>query len=384
VQSSLANVLRPVVVGVVFVSALLANELAASLPIGFGCMAADGTFTGRVVSGHELDCHARQLGLVGQFSLQVVERPRMQVSPMLSTSLHPRTNTPEVFKGYPSLRAFGIRDYYFRNTMIGIRREAGLFATAFLQEPLGGLGSFVLESAANAEVTATKTPDLPPAEEFSVTGSGQNNQSEINADVIRDGWDNGFGNGDSNEEIELAIPQNKIGFPSWQSEQFPLTFAADERNLLPAVDCPDGNGILFAFPGQNAGIIGDTSRWSEFPLNVMVNLIGVGHLGDTADNHLRREEREVMPGGMVYGFMQIVLAEHLGIESNRGETIADAVCLFDGLSQGNRLFLIGSQLNLTYQLHGSRLLSRLEQVNNKRREERDSSAAVKTARFPRA
>ena len=367
VQGSLAKDLRPVVVGMCLVSALLANELAASLPVSFGRMATDGTFTGRVVSGHELDCHARQFGLIGQLPLQVVERPRMQVSPMLSTSLHPRTNTPEVFKGYPSLRAFGIGNYFFTDAVVGIRREAGLFAPTLLQQSLGGLGSLSLESAADAEVTTPQTADFSASKEFAVARCGQNDKTEINADVIRDRRHYGFRNCYRDEQIELAVSQDKIGLAAWQSKQFPLPVSADKRNLLASADRPDRNGIFLGLPGQNTGIIGNAPERSELPLNIMVNLIGVRNLSNTADNHLRREQREIMPCGMVNGFMLIILAEDFGLERNRGKTITDTVGLFNGLLQGNRLFLVWSQLNLTYQLHGTTLLSSLETVNNKKK-----------------
>jgi hypothetical protein len=367
VQGSLTDYLRPIGVGMCLVSTLLTLEVAASLPVGFGRMAADGTLLAGVEGGHKLDSHARQFGLVFQFVRHVSERPGMQVSPMLFANRYAASDMRQFFQRKSSAAVFGFGDYFFTDTVVDIFGEAGLFATAFLQEPLGGFCAFALEAATDTAITPPQTVDLPATEQFAVAGCGEYDKAEINANVFRYGWTLCFRDGDTDEQVELSVAQNKIRLTAWEPEQLPLPVAANETDHLPAIDRPYRNGVLFAFPRENASIKGNASKRLELPFNLMVKLVSLGNLGDTSDNHLRRERREVTPGGMVDSFMLFVLAENFTLESDNRELATDAVCLCDGVPQGYRLFLAWSQLNLSNQLHGSRLLSRLETVNNKQR-----------------
>lgn len=50
--------------------------------------------------------NAGQLRLVGDKSLQLMERPRMQIVSLLATKPYPRTDALEVFEGNPTCGAF--------------------------------------------------------------------------------------------------------------------------------------------------------------------------------------------------------------------------------------------------------------------------------------
>ena len=115
-------------------------------------MAADGTLLTGVEGGNELDGHARQFGLVGQLPLQILERPGIQVSALLSTSLNPRANVLEVFKSNPSLRAFSIGDNLFTDTVVYITTKQGLFPAAFFH------GAWLLIKLSYRQPTQFATP----------------------------------------------------------------------------------------------------------------------------------------------------------------------------------------------------------------------------------
>ena len=368
VQGSLTDYLRPIGVGMCLVSTLLTLEVAASLPVDFGRMAAGGTLLAGVEGGHELDGHARQFGLVFQFVRHVSERPGMQVSPICLTSLYPATDVPEVFKSYPFAGAFGIRDNFFTDTMVDITSKQGLFAATFLQQSLSGLCALALETATDTAIPLPHTVDLSAAEQFAVAGCGEYDKAEINANVVRYWRTFRFWDGDTDEQVELPVAQNKVGFAAWEPKQFPLTVSADERNLLPTLNRPNRNGILFGLPRENTKIVRETPKRPELSLNISIQFVRIPDFGNTANNHLRGQNGELPANGMVTALVQVELSESLLSERDFGESVATAIGFLNSITQGKDLFLVRSQLHLTNQLHGNRLYSNMEIVNTKRKE----------------
>src|SRR5919108_1325031 len=75
----------------------------------------------------------------------LVKRPRMQRDPLGPSESYPVADAGEVFQGDSAAGAFGLGHDAFSDDVVGVGREPGLFAVAFLQQPLRGLRGFGLQ-----------------------------------------------------------------------------------------------------------------------------------------------------------------------------------------------------------------------------------------------
>lgn len=123
-----SDVDRRDVVGVASVATAGTPEqisLRSVLPIFYPTGGADVACTPRV--GRD-DLDSRELGLVFNELPELVESPRMQAATLRPTSRDPSTDSFEVFKGCPSLGAFGLSHYLLGDDMVYIPLEPGLFS----------------------------------------------------------------------------------------------------------------------------------------------------------------------------------------------------------------------------------------------------------------
>jgi hypothetical protein len=81
----------------------------------------------RGISGvNEVDRHTTQLSFVGDKRPKLRECPRVECCALQPSSLHPRANVPEIFQRNRPLRAFGLRNNPFGQTVVDVFGKAAL------------------------------------------------------------------------------------------------------------------------------------------------------------------------------------------------------------------------------------------------------------------
>lgn len=161
----------------------------------------------------------------------------------------------------------------------------------------------------------------------------------------------GFGNIDGLIEEEIAFLKCKVRFSLDVRNIFFVV--ADKRNLLTFPDCPDGNfGFLV---GQDSGIVADASVGPELTLLLVVKLVRIGNLADTANNHLSGEV-ESLTNIVITKMVDFELTEGLVRPSNVGDIGTRLVGFFHRLEKKRPLLIAGENLYFQDQFHIANVL----------------------------
>jgi len=129
--------------------------------------------------------------------------------------------------------------------------------------------------------------------EVAVRVSGDVPDTQIDSQEVGDIGGCGFLPITGDKQVELAVDKAEVTLPSLALEKLPLAWATDERHPHPPVHCPDADLALRHVPGEDAAVVADSAVGLEGVLGVLVELIGVGYLGDKPHHNLRREGEAV-------------------------------------------------------------------------------------------
>ena len=157
------------------------------------------------------------------------------------------------------------------------------------------------------------------------------------------------------EQIPMSAAKDEITFSALRRQQRALSIAADERDVQPAVDGPDGNRGGTQVVGEDALVKSGRSCGAERALRLLVELVGIGHFGNTANGALRRQA-EVFACSTVAEFMQLELSEGLGIPCLLADRLASGIASCQRACKGIRLSGSGAEFQLRCQVHLGYLL----------------------------
>ena len=121
--------------------------------------------------------------------------------------------------------------------------------------------------------------------------------------------------------------------------------AANEWDFLAAVHGPDRDFATIDIPLQNPVVEGERAEGLEEALRGTVELVGVGHLADTANDNLRRKPRLDTLNGILRAVKRI-LSERLVLPRPGANAITNGVRGLQRSLESVRLFRGRNQLNL--------------------------------------
>src|SRR5690606_7489703 len=91
-------------------------------------------------------------------------------------------------------------------------------------------------------------------------------------------------------------------------KQFPISLPTDIADTLATVQRPDRNLALSQVRGEHTGVVGNRAQRSERALSLLVELVGVRHFGNAANDDLGAQG-EGRPHVLVDPFLQLELAK---------------------------------------------------------------------------
>ena len=344
-----SNYASRVGVGIRAVPTSKASEPIASLAVGLLGMSADAALPGSIARVDETDSDSRTLGLVSDLALQVGESPRVQGASLRPGSSDPCADAIEFLEGDAASGAFGSSDDLFGNYVIHVRSKAGFLAAALLEQPLRALGPFGLELLSQPKGSTTKRVEMRAAEVLAVAGGRDVYDANVDAEPAESLTLFGVGNVDGDEQVELAVAKNQIGFAALVLEQSALMVPADERNPLATSDGPDVGGILS--PRQDARVVGDGAERSKRSPGELVELVAIRDLCDATDDHLRGQIIESSASVVVRELVEIELAEALRRPCAIRNPVARGVRAAKCLHQCSSLLTGRLELDLHNELH---------------------------------
>lgn len=234
--------------------------------------------------------HASYGSLVGNEFSELVETPRVVITSLGLPNRCPLSDSLEIFKGYQGKGVFSLRNQLLRDAVISIFSKSCHPTRKLLEMSLSGFGSNALEFCLKGVGFRSNVLDFLTRMYLSITIYSQVLDSKIDTK-------NSFGiircffrNFDYDAEIENAFDQNKIGLASNPIHPRFLIFSKANRNSLPALKC-NQRDLFKPFPGEDAGIIDDSSIESKFWLDGLVSLISLADLGNGSDCELCGESK---------------------------------------------------------------------------------------------
>lgn len=291
-----------------------------------------------------------EFGFVRDKLLQLVERPAMQIATLRATNPYPLADALQILKSNPAAGVFSPIHNLFADTMIFLLDKTLFLAGKTFQNTTRRSGSFGLQSATLAEATAANTEHVRPAVLIAVTIGGYVDNTHIDAQNAINV--NRFGRFDlaGNEQVEVTSDKAQVGFASVAMQEFKSPVATNERNTLPAVECPDGHLPFGQIERQDTGIVGETAVHLETAPFLLADSVTVGDFGNGANNHLCGKV-EPLADGMVSQLVQAELSKHLFGESLFTNPVTRAVGFLKRGFEKFVLFRRRLQFDLRRQLH---------------------------------
>ena len=237
------------------------------------------------------DSNTCLLCFVADKGTELSERPAMQLSALLPPSPHPRANALQFFKADRPLCAFGSLDDALADRVVHIPCEAALLAGKLLQPPPCRFGTQFLKFRSQPPMTIPHIVHHSAAVDGSIRVAGDVCGTEIDPKHVVNVLGVKLLNLARHQQIPLAAMEQQIAFTLPSSKHRPLTFAADERDGLASVKCPDRDGRIGQGEREDAVIVGNAGKRAKRTLGLLVQFVGIPDFGKRPHDHLRRQAK---------------------------------------------------------------------------------------------
>lgn len=309
--------------------------------------------------------HAESPRLVLNERPQLPEPPIVQHGALLAPGLNPVADSRQFFNGNRTVGALRFLHDAPGDAVVHIGLIAGLSARNLFQFSFCRTCFLALQIAAAVGMLAAQCLYALPAMAFPVAIECKINNTEVNAKHVAAFSCGRFFNVADTGDVPLAAHEHQIHFAFAVLQQFALPFSADVFDFLPPAEKPDGHGIIRA-EAEDAVIIGLRGCGLEDVQHCAPALVGVGirDFADTTHGNLRGEH-ETLAQLPIYKAMQLKNAKGVRLICFRACKIARGIAGLERLFQTDQLFLIGPQLDICNELHGSIIEYAQEKVNRK-------------------
>lgn len=344
---------QPVVVGIRAMPAAAARKLVAALAVLLLGVTAHAALPGSIARIDEADRHPNTPRLVGDLPLQIAKGPGVESLSLWPRSPYPLAYAFEVFEGNAALGAFGRSNDLLGDDVVRVAREALLLPPSLLEEPLRALGPLLLELLTKPFRATPERVELLSGEVVPVRCRGDVGDANVNPEPPQDLLLLCIRDFNGHEEVEAVVAENEVRFSAIISEKLSLALPADEWHSLPAFDSPHARGV--PSPREDALVVGNGPEWAECALALVAELVGVGHLRNSAHDHLARQIRE---GGTTLSVHQVLegkLPEGLCLEGAPREPRGRLVSAANRGCHGRTLCRCRLELDLGDQLHSALL-----------------------------
>ena len=277
----------------------------------------------------------------------------MQPVPLTFSGRNPIPDALEVFKGNQGVGAFGFGNELFGDVVVDPRLETMLTTRDFSEASFGGLGSLFLENGPSFLVPQAVFFHRLAGKNLSGGVGSDVDDAEIHAENVHGKVGFLFRNvaDEVDEPLLASFGVDEIDFSLAEAEKFALMLATDEGDLHASGNRPKTDLIPF-FKGKDPVVVGLGAPFSEDMEGGSVDFVGIRHLGDAPDDHLRRKDRS-RSDFVILGLVQDKLPEGLCLESESGQVVAQGVAGFEGLEENLRLFVGRGQLEIDCYLHSA-------------------------------
>ena len=305
--------------------------------------------------------HTVQPRLVYHLETQVVKRPAMQSGFLRPSSRDPVANACQIFQGIPASSALSLNHDALADTVIGIVSETLFFACQLTHQAFSGLGSFLLQFAAQMAMPVAHLINVATTVLFPITIHRDIHNTPVDAKKRIDFNWRWLVNFARRQQKELAVVEIQIGFAFLVCQQLALSLAALIRHFDPPANDPDRDCFSPLSIRQNAVVVGDRPVGFEGSLRLFVPLVTVRHLAQASHGYLSRQV-ELLAKCCVQGPVQFELIKHLVFPGVITNYVASGIGTLKNVDK--RIFLFGcwEYLDLGRQFHTPQFTIKFNQL----------------------
>lgn len=312
-----------------------------------------GTPLARIGGVNRNQRNAYHTSLVSEESAKLEERPVAAFGAIVF-ALNPRplTDAGQIFNGNGAIRAFGTTDNALGDNVVHVGLKTSLTATELLEVTLGRARSLALQLCAKAVHALTVTFNRLAGVSISIRCDCNIHNAQVNtqnAFNINGRW---LFNVTGGEQIELPANVAQITFALLMLKQFQLALTGGVGNFRSSSHCPNADALFLRAPRQDATVIRDCAARPECALRFLVQLIGIAHFGDQANNHLRGQIEPFACLG-IDNLMQAKCAERSLFPSACAHPIAGGIGRLKRLQEELTLFGRRKEFDFRGQFHPS-------------------------------
>jgi hypothetical protein len=303
----------------------------------------------RVYRDNSHACHRR---FVFNKAPELSESPVRLFCALALSNRGPRAYAFQFFKGDRSVRVLSLQNNLFRDAVIFVGLIAPLPAAHPAQFTVSGASTDLLYRRSALTISPALVLYALTRVALAVAVGGDLRYAEVNPDSGLDLVGRRFQYLADGQQEKVAPVVNQIAFALSRFKQLPLTLTADVRNLLAALNRPDGHELFFCAPGQNPVVEREGGKRLELAKGFRVELVGVGHFRNRShDNLSRQTELPADPG--IGEFVQAELLECLIFPGDLTDSVTGGIGTLKRLTQRPGLLFCGVEFHLRDQLHDS-------------------------------
>lgn len=295
--------------------------------------------------------HAMERSLVGHETPKLGEGPTVVRPPLATLNRCPGADMRQVFQPDAASGALSLAHDSLADPVVEVGGEPGLLPAAFLKQPLGRLGSFLLKLAPQPGVSVAEAGVVRAAMGVAVAVGSDVAAPKVNAEVFRGIAFRHAAHVHGHVKEEPAISVDQIGLTAREGEAGLLVGTRYPRHHHAPVQGQDRNAVR-PLPRQDALVVGNRAMPAEGRSKAAVALVDLDHLRDGPHRHLGRQI-EVAPNVVVHQFLQLdLVGASVGVR-NFGNRVASSIAPLHRRQKRNRLLWRWQEFGLHGQVHGN-------------------------------
>ena len=289
---------------------------------------------------HEADGDSDEPRFILDEASKLTETPGVQVATLRLANRCPRANSLQIFKGYPSLGVFRLRNQPLADHVVHVPSEARLFSAPPLEESFARFCSLTLKPSFEPSVATPQPVQMPATPDFSIAVHGDVFDAEIHAKIVLS-LEGGrlrciYRRGQV--EGSVAVEEVCLSSDSVCSRLLICTYL--NRYYFAPFQRQKGDGFQ-PLPVEDALIVDHGTIRPEAWLDGLVSLVGFAHLGYRPYRHLSGEA-ELLSYRIVDEGLEPHLVRCMLLEGYGCDVVAGLIEAGNGFFEGFNLFLGGS------------------------------------------
>ena len=297
----------------------------------------------RGISGvNKFDNHPCESSFVGDKLAELVERPRVLLSPLTLPNRGSVSDTAQILKSNTSSSVFSLCNNPLANCVIDICSKASFLLRTLFKQSFRRFRTVRLKFRPHLGVSLSKTTDGRTGVESPIRVGSDVLDTQVYAQkAIRLIWGR-LGGINHNCQVKNTITESKVGLSYLSIKSSFLISTNPDRDKLATLKSKNRD-LIQSLPREDALVIDHSRVGLEDRLNRAVSFVGFRDFTNSTDSHLGRKPKT--PNILINSLLKAYLISCFKFEGKSRDVVARFVKSLHCLKQGIALLLVRSKFN---------------------------------------